>query len=450
MANSGAPILSFPAILRNPGLTSRFAHLHSPSVSGDTATQTPVQTRKRLREQNEGKRWVRRKDNASFVGNPHVVAATKRDYAIPVPQAQSTFPEPLPAYLPRSVKVASSITPVTDVASANAGRFSVSLKGMRRDLRRAGGRAEALVRDVESTLVDWLAQGGTLLHPDKANDAEETMGIPIGTSGTIVEVSRTPLQLVWKIPDDAFARYIVHCCARYHEVVSFIITFWSSPGKGTDDNRLTYLLRPNVTRPDRRVPAGLDTPPITDLDYSSTPDTDIDSDFISERELESDVELDHNTTGRLSSIVESPGVNAASLPLTNDDSWSIIDEGEEPGAEDFDSASEAESGMDASVDILQPQMQALAIAAPAPAPAVQPIVNQTTNAEEDPDKTLTAIRPHALQINSPRRRDWASGRSASSPSRSPGRARRRRRAGQKKRVAFPNASTTSFYNYLFQ
>jgi len=96
------------------------------------------------------------------------------------------------------------------------------MKGMRRELRRAGGKAEWLVRDVETAIVEWLMQGGTVLRPNNVeeNDLLDT-GRTVGNSGTIVEVSRTPLQLIWRIPDDAFARYVVHCCARYHEVVSF-------------------------------------------------------------------------------------------------------------------------------------------------------------------------------------------------------------------------------------
>ena len=160
---------------------------------------------------------------ATFVGNPHIVAATKRDYAIPVPQAQATFPEPLPAYLPRTVTLPAAEAPPTNMASADAGRFSVSLRGMRRDLRRAGGRAERLVTDIETTLVEWLLQGGTVLRPNSngVGDDLHSIGKPIGNSGKIVEVSRTPLQLIWRISDDPFARYVVHCCARYHEVVSF-------------------------------------------------------------------------------------------------------------------------------------------------------------------------------------------------------------------------------------
>ena len=114
------------------------------------------------------------------------------------------------------------------MASADAGRFSVSLRGMRRDLRRAGGIAEHLVTDIEMSLVEWLFQGGTVLQPNSVGDSLQSVGRPIGSSGRIVEVSRTPLQLIWRVSDDPFARYVVHCCARYHEVVSFSEFFFSA------------------------------------------------------------------------------------------------------------------------------------------------------------------------------------------------------------------------------
>ena len=159
---------------------------------------------------------------ACFAGNPHIVAATKSDYSISTPHLSPTFPEPLPPYLPRTVILPITPTyPATDPASANAGRFSLALKGMRRDLCRAGGRAEALIKDVECEIIQWLTLGGTILALDNRTHTGEIQSIPVGTTGTIFEVSRTPLQLSWKIPDDAFARYIVHCCARYHEIISF-------------------------------------------------------------------------------------------------------------------------------------------------------------------------------------------------------------------------------------
>ena len=242
--DNSLPLLSFPAILRNPGLANRYAHLHDTKAQGDTYISHLTRTtsiKKSRRDQNEGRRWVRRKDNgefvaiclnaysnypfaARFVGNSHIVAATKADYIISPPHKSSTFPEPLPPYLPRTVKLPTTPTlPITDPASANAGRFSMSLKGMRRDLRKAGGRAEVLIRDIESEIIQWLTLGGTVLAPDNRTRTSEIQseGTPVGSTGTVFEVSRTPLQLIWKISDDAFARYIVHCCARYHEIISF-------------------------------------------------------------------------------------------------------------------------------------------------------------------------------------------------------------------------------------
>jgi hypothetical protein len=64
-ADSGIPVLSFPAILRNPGLNHRFAHLHGGTATGSGHKLQTVKAtiKKNHRDQNEGKRWVRRKDN---------------------------------------------------------------------------------------------------------------------------------------------------------------------------------------------------------------------------------------------------------------------------------------------------------------------------------------------------------------------------------------------------
>lgn len=148
--------------------------------------------------------------------------ATKKDYALPLTRMRATFPEPLPAYLPRTAEIPAVTPPVFDPNSANAGRFSLSLKGMRRELRRSGFRAELLVRDIESEIMEWLREGGTILSPDLGNETTfHFPGTAVRDTQTISEVSRTPLQLVWSIADDAFARYVVHCCARYHEIISF-------------------------------------------------------------------------------------------------------------------------------------------------------------------------------------------------------------------------------------
>jgi len=93
---------------------------------------------------------------------------------------------------------------------------------MRKELRKAGARAQHLVKDVESEIISWLCDGAVFLSPDEKDPNElEFPGKLVGDSGAIHEVARTPLQLVWAISEDGFARYVVHCCARYHDVVSF-------------------------------------------------------------------------------------------------------------------------------------------------------------------------------------------------------------------------------------
>ncbi|KAK0485722.1 hypothetical protein IW261DRAFT_1451667 [Armillaria novae-zelandiae] len=244
--DQGPVPLSFPAILRNSGLRDRFAHLHASKPFPPASHTTYPSKKARKRDDNDGKRWIKRKENAQFVGNPHIISATKKDYLLDPPSNKTTFPEPLPPYLPRTAKVPGAHLPTRDPHSANAGRFSLSLKGMRRDLRKAGRRAPA-------SFVDWLHVGGTVMSPDTPQITSTGVRRAIGNTGTIFEVSRTPLQLVWCTDDDAFGRYVVHCCARYHEIVSY--------SKEVDGERLTYLLRPNVTRPDSHAPLTLATPP---------------------------------------------------------------------------------------------------------------------------------------------------------------------------------------------
>lgn len=62
--------MSFPAILRNPGIGDRFAHLHridSAQLRGSVAAAaTAASKKKNRRDEKEGKRWVRRKDNGAY------------------------------------------------------------------------------------------------------------------------------------------------------------------------------------------------------------------------------------------------------------------------------------------------------------------------------------------------------------------------------------------------
>lgn len=204
-----------------------------------------------------------------FKGNQYIVRGDERDF-IP-PSARRTFPEPLPWYLPRSTSAPSAPNrPAYDPLSSNAGRFSMSTKGMRKTLRQQRWRAEGVVRDVEDEMLDWLYEGGAVYLPDEpAVLLHDLPGTQVRTLESVFEVSRTPLQLVWNIEQDNFTRYVVHCCARYHNVVSY--------SKDISGRRLTFLLRPNVTRPDFTAVSGIATPPATETDYtlddSSEPDT---------------------------------------------------------------------------------------------------------------------------------------------------------------------------------
>ncbi|KAH0827827.1 hypothetical protein J3R83DRAFT_3453 [Lanmaoa asiatica] len=298
--------LSFPAILRNPKLSDRFAHLH---VSSQDAPSHPHQRRvKRDRLEHEGKRWVRRRENgalhrfpfpprltpstAKFTHNPHVTLPTSVDFAHPLQVPSSTFPHPLPTYLPRTVTVPPSRPPPTLSSTSSAGLFSLSLRGARRTLRARPSSAH-LVKAVETHLAAWL-EGGTYLNPDQAKGLLHLPGDPVGGREDIREVGREAGRLVWAVKADSalgspghcdggFERYIVHCVARWYGVVSF--------SKETDGYRLTYLLRPNILRPDPRVDVTsrmLDTPPTTDAslsdfnttdasDYNATDAFDVDS-----------------------------------------------------------------------------------------------------------------------------------------------------------------------------
>ncbi|KAH7921401.1 hypothetical protein BV22DRAFT_1072392 [Leucogyrophana mollusca] len=402
-ATDNEPVpLSFPAILRNPKLSDRYAHLRASSGADTGRVSASLSAAKKSkRDDHEGKRWIRRKENAKFSGNPHIVVASKRDYVLPPPQVRTTFPEPLPAYLSRNTKVPSAPLPTRDPPSANAGRFSLSLRGMRKELRRQGARAESLVRDIEGEIVQWL-EGGTWFSPD-AEDALALKfpGIPVKDREHVREVLRTPLQLVWMITADAFTRYVVHCCARYHNVVSY--------SKEVSGERLTYLLRPNATRPDPSTAASLDTPPATDADYSSQVETE--SDFVSEGDgAESDIE-----------VLVHPGLDAISEASRSASpaEWSIIAGSD---IERDGDVSAGERGFAASMESL----------------------SLSDNVDSTP-RAVSYIRHSPL-----RSRAWDNrqGRSASSPSRSPIR-RPPRRIHPRIEHQNPKNTPKSFYDYLF-
>lgn len=155
------------------------------------------------------------------MGNAHIVKPSIKDFGLSLSIPRPTFPKPLPSFIARHLSAPSALPPLRNPASANAGRYSLSLKGVRRDLRRSGPRAEQIVLDIEQELMDWLESGGILISPDSQDpELSATPGTPIGSSNSIIEVHRSPTELIWRIDED-FPRFLLHCVARFHAVVSF-------------------------------------------------------------------------------------------------------------------------------------------------------------------------------------------------------------------------------------
>lgn len=149
--------------------------------------------------------------------------------SVPTPQKRPTFPSPLPRYLPRNIAIPAASPTSREPVSASAGQFSMSKKGMRRELRGRGVMTEVLVREVEDEIMAWLDMDVWVDTDTRQQSDDRGDDAQIGSLGVIREVERTHMHLVWEISDDAFARYVVHCCARYHNVVSFskYDTSWS-------------------------------------------------------------------------------------------------------------------------------------------------------------------------------------------------------------------------------
>ena len=146
---------------------------------------------------------------------------TTKDFGVYTSSPRTTFPKPLPPFLPRHLSAPSALTPSRDPSSANAGRYSLSLKGVRRELRKSGPRSEQIVLDIEQELTQWLHSGGILLCPDSNPTLlSPGLGKPLGKSNSIHELRRSPTELVWRI-DENFPRYLLHCVARFHGIVSF-------------------------------------------------------------------------------------------------------------------------------------------------------------------------------------------------------------------------------------
>ncbi|KAG9036854.1 hypothetical protein FRB95_007699 [Tulasnella sp. JGI-2019a] len=258
--------MSFPALLRI-GANPTF---HEQRVDDSYLTRERMR-RAKINLRREGKQWVRRRENTQFTSNPHITAPSAHDMALPIPGHRPAFPQPLPSYLKRNMEAPHWQPPV----SKASGR--PSLRGMRKMLRGNGVHAEKLVQAFETEILSWLHN--PMLNPDLK---QQDPGRLIGPGGKVREISQTHGELVWYILEDAFARYILHCLAKFHCLVSF--------SKETPNGeRFTHILRPRA----QAIRTGItspNTPPFTDLDSASVSDfTGGTPDLLSEA---SDAELD--------------------------------------------------------------------------------------------------------------------------------------------------------------
>ena len=212
---------------------------------------------------------------------------------------------------------------------------------------------------------------------------------------------------------------------------------------------MTYLLRPNVTRPDHRAPSMLDTPPVTDTDYSSLPDSEADivSD-ISEREADSDVEALRESHASVGLSVIAEDVSRPKSPDSVHEDQELVQDATDnmsDAADIDDSASEREPGF------VTVNLSLLSIDSVQDSP-------ELVARDLGPDAVIQTVPQHnSIHFNqvAARRRMWT--RSASSPSRSPARTMAYRRLTARRHYEAPRSTLATlgsirsqmFYDYLY-
>ncbi|KAJ9117469.1 hypothetical protein QFC22_004319 [Naganishia vaughanmartiniae] len=164
-----APILmTLPAILQNPKSRTQaqvdsyatqqreraqaLSRKHAEDKYGDRASGVD-------RRKGEGKRSLRRRENAMLAHNPHTALPSRIDLLPPAPSYTPTFPKATSSAI-RATSAPSPALPQPEPASSEAGKYTLSLKGVRQMLRRRGRRAEQVVQFVENELRGWSGAAG--------------------------------------------------------------------------------------------------------------------------------------------------------------------------------------------------------------------------------------------------------------------------------------------------
>lgn len=271
---------------------------------------------------------------AALVHNPHIHRPSRADFA-PGPPIVSTTPfaPPPPAALfPRSLYLPSTVAPVPTAREKASGNFSLSLRGLRKQLRATeGGAVHASLALIERELRSWLSLSGPIppgyfhnrakvIDPTPVEDwlVPATESLPdLPSSSTlsppppsITELSRSAHALVWLVISP-HTRYLLHVLARYYNIQSFSRAL--SPLE--PDVRVTHILRPNWVRPEMAHIGDLETPPGTDWsDIGATTG-------------ESESEVGGATTGESESEVG----GATTDEEGTDNEWEAVDTAREVG-----------------------------------------------------------------------------------------------------------------------
>lgn len=460
--------MSFPALLRTPGLSDRFAHLRIRPT--EKAAPTASAARRNKRDDKEGKRWVRRKENGVFAHSttPLSVCSTSESSHV---RGQRTHRRPVPEGLrrpapqqPRDLPPAAAHLPLAQHRRAPrpAHDDRARVRQRRPLLAQPQGHAPraAQVRPAHGAArprgrgrARRVAHAGRRARrPGRRGRAREPGGADrdVGDDQGGRALARPARVVHRRGRVYAVRRALLRALPRHRQLqyVSFPAPVphradARPTGKDTSGQRVTYLLRPNSTRPSRHTaappPGPLDTPPLTDLsEFSdlSAHELDTDPEPPSDRDL-SDAEGARAHPRALAAIVElasappSP-VMYARAALDEDDGWSVL------GGSDIDGDGEPEAE-------LEDGIAALALA--------------SSDGEADVDMAAgdlgeRVVRrrqgpgPEALRSRLLDRQR----RAASSPSRSPARRvprRARARAEAVRVVEGGSAGRRSFYDYLF-
>ncbi|GAA5998989.1 hypothetical protein JCM5350_005474 [Sporobolomyces pararoseus] len=381
---SGPIPMSMPAILIQPKNKHLLGALGKKAFNNRDENAPSTSSTRKGKESGipGGRRRRRRWENAQLAGNPHLHRPTRADFN-PGPSLKglSTTFAPPPTNFSRSTYSSPESTTNSSSPSKTSfesGQFSMSLRGLRKNLRTSvvgarvtrgqGGRTEEVLEIMERELQEWLSfQGrvspgfyhdGTTIStskvldptpledwqppppieslPDEPTSRTRPTPPPPSPPATLVELTRLPHTLVWLAPFPLH-RYLLHSLARYYRLQSF-----SRPLSPLDPStRVTHILQPQLTRPTiptttRGGISGFDTPSATDWSSGSALSTEV-SATETETETETEESEAEFTEGSIITTDDEDGLTT--------DGESVVQDGREEGRtlEDLELSSSGES-----------------------------------------------------------------------------------------------------------